>query len=172
MGFGIYGSAFNRGTFRRLHDVLRLTDVGKVSVSINSADPSSNTTVLRKRILQDKSGEAVLCRGMGLIQPVVQNMESRFAVIIVRINDGEWARNQFLGCENSLTCPPGLGAAFRHGKPGGNCFKSLKCVGDFHPVRYTHGFDPAADYLTEVRFDVPPDDKDYFVKPGFDCIMN
>ena len=53
-----------------------------------------------------------------------------------------------------------------------NIRQFLKGVCHFHIMGATYFFDPAANHFTEILFNIMTDNKNNFIKPGLDGVVN
>lgn len=96
--------------------------------------------------------------------------ESLFAVVVIGVDHDEGFPNQIFGRQHRLSGAPGFGAAFR--QLSRDIADILEGVVHFHAALSADGFDSVSDNFSEIRFDILSDDKNNFVKAGFDGIVD
>ena len=96
--------------------------------------------------------------------------EALFSVVVIGVDYDEGFPNQIFGRQHRLSGAPRFGAAFR--QLSRDIADILEGVVHFHAALSADGFDSVSDNFSEIRFDILSDDKNNFVKAGFDGIVD
>ena len=157
-----------------LFNAAGLQHAGQVVGVVHLADAAGDSAVVAQGVFQHKArhGQVAGLVGRVALQKVVQLDKSLFAVVVVGVDNGERLLDDALAGQHSLAGAPGLAAALGHGVPGGNVLQRLERVVDLNAQLGADFLDAVADGLFESVLDIVADDKDDFVKPGLDGVMN